>query len=308
MIANILLTASQVGTLFLMMGVGFALAKWNKLTPAGVSQMSLLLLNVATPCIIMDALQVERTGALLQAMRLGAVVMLGIYILWMVLSPLLFRRLEEGARTVLQFGMIYGNTGFMGLPLIQAVLGTEALVFATTPYILFNVLSWSHGVAVIGGRANISAKKLLLNPGILGSAAGLALFFLNLRLPPLAGDAVHYLGSLNTPLAMVVIGAQMAGTDLAATFRSAKLYVASAMRLVVFPLTALLLLLPLHLDPLMYATYVILAATPTAGVTAIFAQQYQRDTAAAAQLITLSTLLCVATLPAFAALAQALGG
>ena len=30
MIANILLTASQVGTLFLMMGVGFALAKWNK--------------------------------------------------------------------------------------------------------------------------------------------------------------------------------------------------------------------------------------------------------------------------------------
>ena len=204
--------------------------------------------------------------------------------------------------------MIYGNTGFMGLPLIQAVLGTEALVFATTPYILFNVLSWSHGVAVIGGRANISAKKLLLNPGILGSAAGLALFFLNLRLPPLAGDAVHYLGSLNTPLAMVVIGAQMAGTDLAATFRSAKLYAASAMRLVVFPLTALLLLLPLHLDPLMYATYVILAATPTAGVTAIFAQQYQRDTAAAAQLITLSTLLCVATLPAFAALAQALRG
>ena len=244
MIANILLTASQVGTLFLMMGVGFALAKWNKLTPEGVSQMSLLLLNVATPCIIMDALQVERTGALLQAMRLGAVLMLGIYLLWMVLSPLLFRRLEEGARTVLQFGMIYGNTGFMGLPLIQAVLGTEALVFATTPYILFNVLSWSHGVAVIGGRANISAKKLLLNPGILGSAAGLALFFLNLRLPPLAGDAVHYLGSLNTPLAMVVIGAQMAGTDLAATFRSAKLYAASAMRLVVFPLTALLLLLP----------------------------------------------------------------
>ena len=38
--------------------------------------------------------------------------------------------------------------------------------------------------------------------------------------------------------------------------------------------------LPLHLDPLMYATYVILAATPTAGVTAIFAQQYQRDTSA----------------------------
>ena len=94
MIANILLTASQVGTLFLMMGVGFALAKWNKLTPEGVSQMSLLLLNVATPCIIMDALQVERTGALLQAMRLGAVLMLGIYLLWMVLSPLLFRRLE----------------------------------------------------------------------------------------------------------------------------------------------------------------------------------------------------------------------
>lgn len=307
MLSNILLTASQVGTLFLMMGVGFAITKLGKLTPDGLSQLTFLLMNVVAPCIIVDTLQVERTPELLQAMGLGALIMAGIYILWIVLSLLTFRRQEENARAVLQFGMVYGNTGFMGLPLIQAVLGSQGLLFATTPYVLFNVFSWSHGVAVMGGRSNLSLKKVILNPGILGSAVGLALFFLNFRLPSLIGNAVGFLGSMNTPLAMVVIGAQMAQADIASTFRKPRLYLAGAVRLVVFPLLVVLLLLPLKLDPVMYAAYVILAATPTAGVTSIFAQRFHRDTEAAAQLVTLTTLLCIVTLPCFAALAQGLG-
>ena len=107
---------------------------------------------------------------------------------------------------------------------------------------------------------------------------------------------------------MVVIGAQMAQTNLGAIFRSARLYLAGAVRLIVFPALVLLLLLPMKLDPMMYAAYVILAATPTAGATSIFAQRFQRDTAAAAQLVTLTTLLCILTLPCFAALAQFWGG
>lgn len=56
----------------------------------------------------------------------------------------------------------------------------------------------------------------------------------------------------------------------------------------------------------MYITLVILAATPSAGYTSIFAQQYHRDTAAAAQLVTLTTLCCILTLPCFTVLAEVL--
>ncbi|WP_186566739.1 AEC family transporter [Lawsonibacter celer] len=306
LLANILLVASQVGTLFLLMGVGFVLTRLGKLTKTGVAQLTFVLMNIVSPCIIIDTLQVERTPALLRDMGVGVLIMCAVYALWIALAAPAFRRTEADTRDVLRFGMVYGNTGFMGLPLIQAVLGSAGLFYATAPYLVFSVVSWSHGVARMGGRAQLSLKRLLLNPGILGSVIAITLFLLNFRLPAMVGNAVGYLGSMNTPLAMIVVGSQMAGANLGDALRSPRLYLAGAVRLLVCPALLLVLLLPLRLDPTMYAAYVILAATPTAGLTGIFAQRFGRDTAAAAQLITLSTLLSILTLPCFAALAQLL--
>ena len=67
-------------------------------------------------------------------------------------------------------------------------------------------------------------------------------------------------------------------------------------------------LLPFHLDPLLYTAVVILSAAPSAGVTSIFAEQFGRNTAAAAQLVALSTLLSILTLPLFAVAARFLAG
>ena len=308
MLENILLMATQVATLFLMMGVGFGLSKWGKLTQDGLSQLTFVLINVVCPCIIVDSLQVEREPELVRNMGLGMLLTGGIYLIWILLSLPAFRRQPAPTRRVLQFGMIYSNTGFMGLPLIQAALGDTGLTYAVTPYVLFNVLVWSHGVALMGGREQVRLKGVIVNPGVMACVAGLALFFLNIRLPGAVGSAVGFLADMNTPLAMLVIGAQMAGADLPATLRSGRLYLAGLVRLVIFPAIYLVLLLPLKLDPVMYAVYIILGATPTAGFTSILGQRYHQDTATAAQLVTLTTLLSIITLPCFAALAQHLGG
>lgn len=308
MLDNILLMASQVGTLFLMMGVGFVLAKWKKLTDQGLSQITFLLLNIVCPCIIIDALQIEREPGALRSMGVGALIMCAAYGVWALLAQLTFRRQPEKTRSVLRFGQVYGNIGFMGLPLIEAVLGAPAVVYATTPYVVFTVIVWIHGAALMGGRRSISLKNIILNPGVVGCAIGLALFLLRIRLPSLVGSAVGFLGSMNTPLAMLVIGAQMAGANLGATVRSPRLYLASAVRLLVFPAILLVALLPLRLDGTMYTAYVILAATPVAGFTSILGQRFGQDTASAAQLVSLSTLLSIVTLPCVAAVARTLAG
>ena len=304
--SNILLVASQVGMLFLMMAVGFLLTKLGKIAENGRVQMSFILLNVVTPCLIVDTLQVDRTPELVKSIGLGALLLCMIYAAWFLLSALCFRRQPADTRASLQFGLVYSNSGFMGLPLVEAMLGSQGLLYATTPYVLFNIFAWTHGAALMGGRKSLSLRKIILNPGILASIVALGLFFLNIRLPDTIGTAVHYLGSMNTPLAMLVIGAQMAQADLGATFRSPRLYLASLLRLLVFPMVVVLLLLPMKLDPVMYVTYAILAATPAAGMTAIFAQQFRRDTVSAARLVTLSTLLSIITLPCMAVLARTL--
>lgn len=89
---------------------------------------------------------------------------------------------------------------------------------------------------------------------------------------------------------------------------SYRLYIAAAFRLLAMPALTAVLFLPLGLSPLLYCVCVILAATPTAGATGIFSQRFGRDTGTAAQMVTLSTLLSILTLPVFAVIAQTLAG
>ena len=308
MLDNFLLVASQVGTLFLMMGVGYVLTKTGKFSRETLSQVTYLLLYVVVPCLMIDTLQIPRSAELMRVMGLCMLLTLGLYLLMALVVNLFFRRQEENTRIVLRYGVVYGNIGFMGLPLIQAVLGDEGMVFAIVGQVGFTLFAWSHGVLLMGGKEGFSIKKMFLNPGIFGSVAGAALFLLDLRLPGVLADGAAFLGSMNTPLAMVGIGAQMASADLAATFRNPRLYLSGVLKLIGFPLLTAVLLLPLKLDPVMYMVLVILAATSSAGYTSIFAQQYQRDTATAAQLVTLTTLCCILTLPCFAVLAGILSG
>lgn len=96
------------------------LTRLGKLTKTGVVQLTFVLMNIVSPCIIIDTLQVERTPALLRDMGVGVLIMCAVYALWIALAAPAFRRTEADTRDVLRFGMVYGNTGFMGLPLIQA--------------------------------------------------------------------------------------------------------------------------------------------------------------------------------------------
>ena len=308
MLAYLLVVAGQVLTLFLLMGVGFVLFRRGSLDGTGLAQMTHLLLYVVTPCVIINSLQTDWDSALLHNLALGAGLLALSYAVYGLLVQLLFRRRTAEERGVLRFGAMYGNCGFMGLPLVAEVLGESALIYAALCVVCFNVFSWVHGAVLIGGKQAASLKRALFNPGVLPLLCGLPLLLLRLRLPAMMGNGVGFLADLNTPLAMVVIGGQMAQSDWAGTFRARALYGAAAVKLVVLPALTALLLLPFRLDPTMYTTLVILAAVPTAGLTAMFAQRFDRCPGAAAQLVTLSTLLCVLTLPLFAALARALAG
>lgn len=306
MLQEFLVVGGSVLTLFLLMSVGFVFGRMGLLSGETLSQVSRILLYVVTPCILITSFEVERTpdsqGQLLTALA----AMAGLYVLYMVLSVLLFPREGAAHKGIMRFGAVYGNAGFMGLPLIQSIMGDEAMMVAVVGLAVFNVASWTQGRVLMGGWPELSLKKVALNPGILGFAVGAVLFFTGWRFPAPLDSAVGYLGSLNTPLAMVVIGGQMAQANLAEVFSTRKLYLVSAVKLVALPLLTALALLPFHVDPVVYVASVILAGCPSAGVTGLFAQSMGKDGTFGAQQVTLSTLLCIATLPVMAAAAQLL--
>lgn len=123
MLSNLLTVTGQVGTLFLMMGVGFALAKLGKLTEQARGQLSYLLLYIVCPCVMVDCFQVERTPDLVREVALGAALATVCYVVYLLIALFFFRRESPDVRDCLRFGTVYGNIGFMGIPLVQSILG-----------------------------------------------------------------------------------------------------------------------------------------------------------------------------------------
>lgn len=304
MLSNLIIVAGQVLTLFLLMAIGFVLRKKEKFTHTTQSQLSFMLLYVVSPCLIVDSMQIERNSGTLRSMGLAAVACCIFFAICIIITPLMFRKKEPDTRDVLRFGSIYSNAGFMGFPLIRAILGESAMVYATVFLIIFQVVHWTHGVVIMGGKENASLKRAVLNPGVFGFCIGILFFLLNIRLPWPVANAVSFVSSVNTPIAMIVIGAIMADADILKLLKIPALYAASAIKLVILPALTAAALYPLGLPPLVYCSVVILSAAPSAGVTSIFAERFERDTVTAAQSVTLSTLLSILTLPVFAALAQ----
>ena len=306
MLQNFFVVLGQVSTLFLLMSIGYVLARTRKLTEKGTSEMSFVLLYIVTPMVIINAFQTDWDSQLLHTLLVGSASLVVSYLVYILIVSLFFRRTPADLKAVLRFGSVYGNMGFMGLPLVHAVLGEEALLFVVLFLAVEVVFSWTHGISLMGGRKAISLKKVVTNSSLIGVTVGFILFLLRIRLSGPIASTVGFLADLNTPLAMLIIGAQMARSSLLSTFRAKSLYLACFLRLILLPIVTALLLLPFRLDPLFYVTAVIVSATPVAGTTSIFAERFQRDSARSAQLVTLSTLLSSVTMPIAAVLAQRL--
>jgi predicted permease len=133
---------------------------------------------------------------------------------------------------------------------------------------------------------------------------GAALMLLRIKLPGPIATAAGSIASLNSPLAMITIGAQLARADLSGIFNQARLYKTTLIRNVIFPVAIAFLLLPLQINRTTYIALVILFGTPVAGVTSIFAEKYDRDSQLAAQMVSLTTILSIITLPLIAVLAE----
>lgn len=306
MFADFLIVCGQVITLFLMMGVGYVLAKKGWFTEEASAQCTRILIYVVTSCIIITQLQIEASVDVIRSMLMSVVGMATPFVIMLPIVQLLFRKEQPDTKIVQRFGMVYSNSSFMGLPLLAGILGQNALLFGIISMMVFTVFQWTHGALTMGGK--FSVKRMVVNPGMISMAIGLILFATGLRIPIPIYNAMDFMADMNSPLAMVVIGSQMARADIRNVFKKPKLYLTAAVKLIVVPAVVCVVLLPLKLEPISYCACVVMAACPTAGTTSMFAQMFKRDVETAAQMVTLSTLLSIVTLPVFAVLARHLAG
>ncbi len=298
----------KVAVIMLLIVVGYFVTKRGIFTERGASEVTTLLIKLVTPCVIVNSF-LGNTGTLgayelLMAMALPA--------LWMAaalgIGLLAFRKEPPERQKVLRFSVLFSNTGFMGIPLVQGIVGDAGVIYASFGVVVFNILCWTYGYSMMSGGAKLNLKTILLNPGIVGLLFGLPLYFLRLELPGILAEPVGYLADLNTPLAMLVVGSYIAKVDLHSFISDFSVYKASFLRLLLCPGVFLLMLLLLRPREDLFLSNMIQASAPVAANSVLFAVQFKRDSELASKLVAVSTVLSILTIPVMTVISQLLCG
>ena len=287
----------QVLSLFIMIAVGFAMYKANRINDAGVSQMTDLLLYAVTPCVVFNAFNRPFDPATALSIAVFAAVSAVFLTLSIFAGMFLFRGKDRDSRVVLRFSAVFSNCGFMGIPLAGAVCGEKGTLYASIFVVLFNVFQWTYGFAMMSGE-KLSLKKAIVNPCVLGLLAGLPVFLLSVSVPAPLENAVSMIAALNSPLAMIVIGTHLARADLVSTLTDFRCYPASLIRLVLLPAAVMsaTVFMP-WLDSFQKLTLAVMFGAPVAASCALFATKFGRDSELASRLVALSTVFSMITLP-----------
>ncbi len=203
---------------------------------------------------------------------------------------------------VINVASVLGNVGYFGLPLVRALLPDDPLAVccATLFIVSMNMITFTLGVYLLtGNKKHVSVRSALLNPATISLAISLPfyLFGWGELLPAPVTSAVGNIAGMTAPLCMFILGIRLAASGARKLFSRPKVYLASALKLIVFPLFCWLLTLPAPLDPALKLTLVILAATPCASHTLNFSEIYHVDPELAANCILISTMFCFLTLP-----------
>ena len=216
----------------------------------------------------------------------------------MPVMSLIFTRIFHLEKTY-QLMLNYSNLGFMGLPLIQSVYGQEYIFYVAIYMMIFNVHVFTLGVIILQGRPK-SLKDMVKNictPGVLSALLALVIAFAKIHLPAAVIDMTAAMGNVTTPLAMAVIGSQLAELDLKACFRDSRLYIMSALRLIVYPFAIYFGLCALFGPTMVVKISAIIMGLPVASNVTMLCSEYGGDVGLSAKGTAVSTLLSVATIP-----------
>ncbi len=296
---------TQVIILFLLMMLGVVLTKVKILTENGVKSMTDLVLYTVTPCVIIRSFVRPFDKALLKDLLISFAIGFAVHICFILLSRLLLHSKNINRQRVLQFGVIFSNCGYMSLPLQQAILGDEGVFYAASFIAVFNVFVWSYGITLVSGdKTHLTPKKILINPGLIAVSIGLVIFLLSVPVPEILSKPISFMAELNTPVPMLIIGYHLTKSNLFKSLKDLNCLFAIAIKLILFPLLALGGLYVCGIRGLLLVSTVISCAAPTAANTTMFAAKFSSDTPLSVNMVSLSTLISLISIPLIVTLAQ----
>ena len=314
---NFLPIFQKMVELFLIIILGYFATKVGVMNQQGKQNFSKLVLNVTMPCTILSSVVNSTTLPGTKEILYTLLIALLSYVLLFVIAFLApkIMGLSKQQKGVAFFALMFGNVGFIGFPVIDAIYGADAVFYASVFNMPFNLLAYSLGVYVLkkdslaegaNNQSSLSLKKLFLTPALISSIVSILIALLKLNLPALLCEPIGIVGNITTPAALLIIGCTLAEMPVAEMFNNAKAYLVSFFCIIVSPALTLLVFHPFT-SGITLKVAVIMAAMPVATAGTMLCVEHKCDEKFMAQITFLTTLLTVVTIPLCAVFMETLG-
>ena len=277
-----------------------------KLIDASVSKsLSNILIYIISPFMIIDSLNREYDPTVTEGFLLAIAAGTLVIFLFILLGHFVFFRKEHPAVGVERYALAFSNCGFIGIPLISGIFGTEAIIYIVSSMVVFNVLIWLYGVWTLQKGSKLQWKKILINPGNISVAIGLLIYFCQIPIPPVAATIIDGIGCTNSFFSMFTIGVLCSSMQLKSVLTDRHILYVSLCRLVFAPLIAffaIIFWIPAILPGegvFVASVLAVVAVMPVALNLPMMCQICDRDdnVGYAGNVVAVSTILCVVTVP-----------
>lgn len=286
--------------IFILILTGFVLYKKKMISDSASKDLSALVVNVCSPGLVIvsmfnDLSQIPRENVIF----VGAIsvifylflIFFGYFLVWVLKVP-------GHLKNAYVLMTVFGNTGFIGIPVALAIIGPESMVYVIVFNFLFNLTIFTFGIMLLkkDNQGKKQSWKDYLSPGLLACIAAFAIYWFHIELPEEIETLAGYYGNACTLLSMIVIGISLAGMKVKDMMKNRRLLVFVFIRFIAFPILLALALRPVLSDLLMREVVILMAALPVGNFPAMLCEQYGRDPKPIAEGIVVTTILSVFTI------------
>ena len=292
---------SRLGTIAIILVLGFLLGKLKLISPKTNKDLVNLLLTVFMPASLFVAFPAsysdEKSEMFLYGLAGGFIMMVTV----IIASKLIFNKKfykNEKQRSAAQFALIFNNATFLGYPIIASTFGEQGIIPYCGFIIAFNIALFSYGVWLF--RHKVDGKLILdviTNPNIIAVVLGLIVFLTSFQLPSFVKDAVQFTGNATTALSIICVGYMLSSAHFLKLIKKWKLMLTALIQLIVGPLATWVVLSLLNFPEEVIIVCTLIQALPTATSLGLFASKYGGDQTEASELVTISTVLSIITMP-----------
>ena len=292
---------SRLGSIVLILALGFFLGKAKFITKEVNKSLVNLLLSVFMPASLFMAFPPSYDRSSAQLFFSGTLAGLLVMSMLILLSKILFNRFfvkSDNLRLESQFGLIFNNATFLGYPIVSSTFGNEGIIAYCGFIIIFNIALFSYGVFLFKRKFNLKMLfSTITNPNILAVILGMIVFFIGINLPSFITDAVGFVSGATTPLSIICVGFMLSTANLKKIVKKWKLLIPATTQLIAGPLFTFLILRALNFPSIVIALCTLIQALPTATSLSLFATKYGGDEVESSELVVISTLISIVTLP-----------